>query len=204
MPKEVSADPVPITAGVALMNITVLRPSGAGYVTAYECGNPSNTSTLNFTTGTRAHLSLVRLSHARTVCIRSSAATGLIVDLVGWYATAGESLRVGYASTSGCSAMVNPPEWTVQVFPVGGTIDDLRLSVTGGTAPYTMEVHDYSGWSHTIVTDVYDEYWNVHLVLHHPASAAGSYPMNVVVHDSSGAQVSTLLTEEVTATPALC
>jgi len=204
VPEEVTVGPLPLMASVALVNITVVRPPGAGYITAYECGNPSNTSTLNFTGSTRAHLSMVRLSQRRTVCIRSSVATDLIVDLAGWYTTFGDPLSVGYASTNGCNGVVNPSDWTLLSYPLGRTVEEERMTVTGGTAPYTIEVHDYSGWTHTVITDGYDEHWNVVLRLDHPVEAEGSYPMTVIVHDAAGAQVSTTVTVLVTQHPILC
>jgi hypothetical protein len=74
---------VPSDATVAALNLTVVDPTGAGFVTAYPCGSPKpNTSNVNFTPGqTVANLSIVKLSTDGRVCFVSDKPTHLIADV---------------------------------------------------------------------------------------------------------------------------
>lgn len=74
---------VPTDATVAALNLTVVDPAGAGFVTAYPCGSPKpNTSNVNFTPGqTVANLSIVKLSADGRVCFASDKPTHLIADV---------------------------------------------------------------------------------------------------------------------------
>ena len=84
---------IPGNAGVAALNFTVVTPSQAGYVTAYECATTPNGSTVNFGAGeVVANMTLVELSGG-DVCFRSSVATDIIVDSYG-YSSGTQALRV--------------------------------------------------------------------------------------------------------------
>lgn len=74
---------VPLDAAVAALNITVVDPAAAGFVTVYPCGEPKpNASTVNFRTGqTVANLTLSKLGTDGKVCVVSDQATNLIVDV---------------------------------------------------------------------------------------------------------------------------
>lgn len=82
---------VATTARSAILNITAVRPSGIGFVTAHPCSDDLPTaSSLNFTalaaTGpiNGGNEVVVPLSSAGTVCLYVSTRTDLTVDIVGY------------------------------------------------------------------------------------------------------------------------
>lgn len=83
--KDVAADAV-----AAVVNLTAVNPSDAGYVTAYPCGSSiPNASSVNYRAGqTVANTATVALG-AGAVCVVTSTAVDLLVDLQGAYAPSG-------------------------------------------------------------------------------------------------------------------
>ncbi|BAN03866.1 HYR domain-containing protein [Ilumatobacter coccineus] len=75
--------------GAVVMNITAVNPSGRGYVTVSPCGDRPLASSLNYgSAGAVVGNELVaKLSADGTVCVFSSAATDLTVDVVGYIPT---------------------------------------------------------------------------------------------------------------------
>ncbi|BAN03865.1 hypothetical protein YM304_35510 [Ilumatobacter coccineus YM16-304] len=73
-------------AGAVVMNITAINPSGRGFITTYPCGTRPLASSLNYgSAGAVVGNELVaKLSADGTVCVFSSAATDLTVDVVGY------------------------------------------------------------------------------------------------------------------------
>jgi ELWxxDGT repeat protein len=69
-----------------IMNVTAINPSGRGFITAYACGDRPLASSLNFGAAgvVVGNEIIAKLSDAGTVCIYSSASTGLTVDVVGY------------------------------------------------------------------------------------------------------------------------
>jgi hypothetical protein len=84
---------VPSDASSVALNVTVVDPDGAGFVTAYPCGtNKPNASTLNFRAGqTVANLTLVKVGAGGKVCITSDRSAHLIADVTA-FSPAGSSL----------------------------------------------------------------------------------------------------------------
>jgi hypothetical protein len=84
---------VPSDASSVALNITVVDPDGAGFVTAYPCGAAKpNASTLNFRAGqTVANLTLTKIGAGGKVCITSDRAAHLIADVTA-FSPAGSSL----------------------------------------------------------------------------------------------------------------
>ncbi|MEQ1701625.1 MAG: hypothetical protein ABMA25_16065, partial [Ilumatobacteraceae bacterium] len=81
---------VPGGTETAIMNVTAVNPTATGYLTIHPCGSPTpNASNLNFTAGTTtANLAITRVGVGFSVCIFTSQATDLIVDVVGYYTDA--------------------------------------------------------------------------------------------------------------------
>ena len=69
------------------MNVTAVTPSAGGFLTVHPCGIATpNASNLNYTTGVNtANLVITRAANDGSVCIFTSQATHLIVDVVGYY-----------------------------------------------------------------------------------------------------------------------
>jgi hypothetical protein len=79
---------VPAAARTALLNVTALEATDAGYLTVFPCGTtPPNASNLNVATGdTIPNAVVARLASDGTVCVYASVVAGLLVDVDG-YAT---------------------------------------------------------------------------------------------------------------------
>jgi GDSL-like Lipase/Acylhydrolase family len=73
------------TASSVVLNTTVVSPVGDGYLTVYPCGvQPPNASNLNFKTGnTVANLVVAKVGVTGKICLLSSVATDVIVDVAG-------------------------------------------------------------------------------------------------------------------------
>lgn len=83
---------VPDSATAVALNVTAADPAGAGYLTAYPCGAPPSTSTLNYRGGeTVPGAVIVGLSAARSVCITTYSSSDVLVDLAGWFEPVGGS-----------------------------------------------------------------------------------------------------------------
>ena len=78
---------VAANAAAAVLNVTVTEPLAHGFVTAYPCGGTRPlASNLNFVAGqTVPNAVAVRLSATGKVCLFSTAATHLVVDVNGWF-----------------------------------------------------------------------------------------------------------------------
>ena len=81
-----NANVAPETEAVAI-NLTVVDPDRAGWLTAWPCGEQQPfTSNLNFSAGqTVANLAIAKLGPAGTLCLASTAGADLLADLTGWY-----------------------------------------------------------------------------------------------------------------------
>jgi hypothetical protein len=76
---------VPSDAGVVVLNVTAVDPSGVGFLTVFPCGAPvPNVSNLNFYAGSNIANTVVgRLSVGGKVCIYTFTSTHLVVDVAG-------------------------------------------------------------------------------------------------------------------------
>lgn len=82
-----SATMIPSGTGAVSLNITVVNPATAGFITVYPCdvARP-NASNLNFVAGqVVANGVIAPTSSSGDVCIYSSQQTDVIVDLAGWF-----------------------------------------------------------------------------------------------------------------------
>ena len=76
---------VPVDAHTALLNVTVVGARGPGFASVWPCGgNQPVASNLNFTTGSVMANSVVSgIADDGTVCVHTSDATDVLVDVVG-------------------------------------------------------------------------------------------------------------------------
>ena len=78
------------TSGVAAvsLNVTVIGPSTAGFVTVYPCGQRPLASNLNYTIGqTVPNAVITPVSADGNICLYSSATAYLLADINGWFAS---------------------------------------------------------------------------------------------------------------------
>jgi hypothetical protein len=83
--------PVGAGAGAVVLNVTVVDPATAGFVTVYPCGTAlPNASSVNFTAGaTVANGVVSKIGGNGRVCVYSPAATDLVIDVTGWFGPTG-------------------------------------------------------------------------------------------------------------------
>ena len=120
---------VPLSGASAVsLNVTVVDPIAAGFVTVYPCGDRPSTSSLNFVAGqTVPNAVIAPLSAAGEICVFSSVDTHVIADINGWFAI-----------ESGFTAL--PPARVFDTRPdeVQGAVEvskqaygDLKIKITG-------------------------------------------------------------------------
>jgi Repeat of unknown function (DUF5650)/Putative Ig domain len=78
---------IPADAKAVAVTVTATGPAGNGYLTVYPCGTAMpNSSNLNYTAGSdMANLVISKLGTSGSVCVYTSAATHLIVDVTGYF-----------------------------------------------------------------------------------------------------------------------
>jgi hypothetical protein len=81
---------VPVGARSAVVNVTAISPSAPGFITVYPCGDRPTTSTINYFAGQFVPNGAVsELSESGTLCVYTSAATDLALDVSGWLPATG-------------------------------------------------------------------------------------------------------------------
>ena len=84
------------SSGVAavVLNVTAVNPGGDGYLTVFPCGALPNASNLNYRTGqTVPNLVVAPVSADGKICVYTFAATDLVIDVSGWFATAATGFK---------------------------------------------------------------------------------------------------------------
>ena len=75
---------VPAQATAVAVNLTAVAPAAPGFLSAHPCGSRSDVANVNYRAGvTTAAFAIVNVSTERTICITTSAATDVIVDVTG-------------------------------------------------------------------------------------------------------------------------
>ena len=77
---------VPWSASSVVLNVAAVWPGAAGYITVYPCGQaPPLASNLNFLAGAVVPNAVVaKVGEGGRVCVYTSAATDLVVDVNGY------------------------------------------------------------------------------------------------------------------------
>jgi cell wall-associated NlpC family hydrolase len=154
-------------AGVATVNVTVAGARGRGYVTAFPCGTDRPVaSNLNFTAGdVVANAAVVPVGAGGAICLFTSAATSLVVDLNGTFlATYGASgtpvpgsalpvIQWGFTQVGRPYAAINPYRFGDSSYGKPWACDDgsnpctrVDLHGTSRTYPAGTFVYDCSGF----------------------------------------------------------
>ena len=95
-PSQVTVLSFPVMSGIppvadsAVVNVTATDSLGPGFLTVYPCDEPMPlASNLNIAAGdTRPNLVVARMGAGGTICMISSVALHVVVDLQGWFASA--------------------------------------------------------------------------------------------------------------------
>jgi hypothetical protein len=76
---------IPAGTTAASLNVTAVSPDHNGFLTAYPCGTVPDVSTLNYTAGSvTANSTIVPLDSTGGVCVNSSSATHIVIDVTGF------------------------------------------------------------------------------------------------------------------------
>jgi hypothetical protein len=90
VPREIRVEGVaggaPSSANAVAVNLTVVAPSAAGFVTAYPCGTVPEVSNVNFATlDNRPNSAVVPTTAGGAICVVSNAPADLLVDIAGYF-----------------------------------------------------------------------------------------------------------------------
>jgi hypothetical protein len=90
IPVEGVAGGAPASANAVAVNLTVVAPADFGFIRAYPCdqSGPSEVSNVNFgPMENRANSAIVQTAANGTICVVSTVATELLVDIAGYFVT---------------------------------------------------------------------------------------------------------------------
>ena len=78
---------VPASAKVLSVNVTATRSAGAGSIMVWACGSQPEMANVQWPAGrTVANSALVPLSSSGAICVRSTVAAHVVIDVNGWWA----------------------------------------------------------------------------------------------------------------------
>ena len=122
---------VPAGSAAVAVNLTAIRASDNGFLSAYPCGTPTEAANLNFRTGGAwAASAIVQVSADDTICVRANVSTDIAVDITGTFG-AGDGLRfVPVAPTRANDTRDATGGWS----PIHGSGQTFDLRVTPSTA----------------------------------------------------------------------
>lgn len=133
-------DGVDTNATAALLNVTVVHPDAAGFVTVHPCGARPETSTLNFAQGAPATASsTVATLENGDICVYTSAGADIIIDVNGFMTPTGPlrftpvTPRRVVDTRGGVGGSITGPN-TVMSVPVNGDDSDLQAVAVNVTA----------------------------------------------------------------------
>lgn len=123
--------PVPAGSAAVAVNLTAVRASENGYLSAYACGTPTESANLNYrTSGAWAASAIVQVGPDDTICVRASESADVIVDITGTFGT-GDGLRfVPVAPTRAIDTRDGTGGWS----PVHGSGQTFDVRVTPSNA----------------------------------------------------------------------
>ena len=119
--------------GAVVLNVTMVRPDGNGFVTIYPCGERPLASSMNAPAGggVVANEVIAKVSASGTVCLYSSVGTNLAADVTGYVPVASGVVSV-------------EPARLLDTRATGETVDD-RFEKTGKVAAGSFVELDVSG-----------------------------------------------------------
>ncbi len=116
---------VPSSASAAVVNLTVISPSGGGYLTAYPASpsTPPTASNVNFQKGELiSNRATVELSSTGKIDVVSNTSTDVVVDVAGYYSSSGTTytpLSPSRIADSRCAVATPPAFCTQEAIPSG-------------------------------------------------------------------------------------
>jgi hypothetical protein len=125
---------VPVAASSVVVNVTATQAATDGFLTAYACGAPVPVaSNVNYLAGQdRAASAVVPVGAGRSVCVYSSAASHVVVDLAGYLAPGGSLGLVPVDPTRLVDEVV--PAGATRRVPIPGAADAVAVGLTADAA----------------------------------------------------------------------
>jgi hypothetical protein len=143
---------VPDDVTAAALNVTAVGPTSGGFLTVFPCSDTvPTTSTVNFAAGRDiANSTIATLDDPGDVCVYSSAATDVVVDISAWFSpdaaagmSASESRRVAdtRSGLGGSSRLAAGSVLTVATGDVGASAVALNVTATGAAEAGFLTVY---------------------------------------------------------------
>jgi hypothetical protein len=146
-------DLVPGATRAVAANVAMVDPAGPGYVTAHACGiAPPATATVNALARTRAAGAIVPVGTDRTLCVTTSVATDLIVDVQAAFVPAASPGATLLTPLMPPTRLVDTrvtgraPVLTLPV-PAGAAVAAVNITVTNAAAPGFVTAYPCDGGS---------------------------------------------------------
>ncbi|TPW16225.1 MAG: hypothetical protein FD127_253 [Acidimicrobiaceae bacterium] len=143
---------IPATASAVVLNVTVDQAQTEGYITVYPTGVARpNASNLNYVIGqTVPNAVIARLGSGGTICLYSSGATHLIVDVAGYLIGPAPAAPGSSCPADPLPPAPQPPGPTPTTQPPGGGLDPRYPTCTAakaaGYGPYVFGVDPEYAW----------------------------------------------------------
>jgi Repeat of unknown function (DUF5650) len=129
---------VPANAKAVIVNVTATGPTADGFLTVYPCGTPvPNASNLNFKMDASiANLVVSKLGAGGELCIETSAATHLVVDVTGYFPAGSgyEPLQPARLLDTRASGATIDSLYAAAGLRPSGTITELTVTGRGGVS----------------------------------------------------------------------
>jgi hypothetical protein len=145
------SDVVPTVATAVAVNLAMVGPSAPGFISAHACdAPPPDTSNVNSTGATRAAGAIVPLSAANTVCVTTSVATDVLVDLQAVMVPRGSPGAAGLAPVTPPARLVDTRATgrasTLELaVPAGAAVVAVNITATGAEAPGFVTAYPCGG-----------------------------------------------------------
>ena len=125
---------MPAAATSVVVNVTATQGAADGFLTAFPCGAAvPEASNVNYVAGQdRAASAVVPVGAGRSVCVYSSAASHVVVDLAGYLAPGGSLGLVPVDPTRLVDEVV--PAGTTRRVPIPGAADAVAVGLTADAA----------------------------------------------------------------------
>ena len=119
----------------ASLNVTVVNPQGAGYVTVYPCDVPKPTaSNVNFAAGdVVANGVIAPVSASGEICVFASVPTDIVVDLAGWFPGSGFTAAAPARLIDTRDETGGPAGMLMPASPLNVAVHNAALTISGSS-----------------------------------------------------------------------
>ncbi len=137
---------VPAGTRAAAINLTSADPAAAGYLTAYGCGELPSSSTTNYGPGgARGSFAVVPLTAAGRLCVFTSAASDVIVDVQGAFVPDAQRLTTQAPERLADTRATGRVGTLVVSAPAGADAVAVNLTATGSASSGYLSAYPCGG-----------------------------------------------------------